>query len=133
MGCLVTTSPIKNLKYISHLYRHNKKRLELSQTYGNLKEYPHHDNKRRMPWWTDRVFCMIGPGNGKLRILRNLNAPTPVSTYECLLKIVGSDHRPVIAYSVIDTGTTASLDFVLRRRRLKKLRQIHRLYNEILD
>merc|ERR1712096_24952 len=91
---------------------------EWARTYGNDANFPHHDGKRRMPWWTDRVFCK------SKREIRN------ASTYECLFNIERSDHRPVRATFVF---AAPHLVGVGRRRRLKKLRQIHPLYNEILD
>merc|ERR1711964_750169 len=68
------TTPYKELDIrFPPSYRHHKKNKnpiallnlksydpdELGQTYGNVDDAPHEDGKRRMPWWTDRVFLMI--------------------------------------------------------------------------
>merc|ERR1711964_670859 len=95
----------------------------------------HLDKKRRMPWWTDRVFCKIKSDSGNGFIDRAEGK----SSYKCLFDIEGSDHRPVMATFVIAPARRRRLQdgrhlpSKRRWRRLKQLRPIHRLYNEILD
>jgi hypothetical protein len=52
-------------------------------------------NRSRVPGWTDRIFCRKGK-------LRRLN-------YDCMYRIYGSDHRPVLSNFEIDIEEGLSL------------------------